>query len=533
MKIMKSITLLLVAIIIICAVPFFVYASEDQSNNVSISENVPPPGAYTPQQFVYGATVSYLIASGTNIQWYDDYRYGEPLSPDEQLVDGKTYYASQTVGGIVSSSRTAVTVMLRGTATVPGAPVIGTATAGDGQATITFTPPISDGGLKITRYTVTSSPGGFMASSSSSPITIAGLTNGTNYTFTVMATNSIGTGAVSAPSNSVIPTASTPVTYDVTVNNSYAGTTGEGRYTAGATVIINAGVRSSHSFNGWATTSNGVIFANAGSAITTFTMPANVVTVTVNWTQNTDDDNTPPPPTPVPQPPPTPVLQTTTQKPASTLTSVEEEDKGEIEEPEEPEKSGESNESETSPPEDSTPVVSANTPSDDGPDTGIVEVTDTIEVIDSDYTSSADQVDENSIYDDGIPLRAFWGGSGTSHHVWALLNLVLCIEIAILTLKLFIRLISRKKQNKKIQNEFDMKDNSKKQYQHRLLLIIIIPVLAIIGCVLFILTNNIALMMVIMDWWSFLYIVIFAVSIICYILVFKRPRERGDGAYVP
>jgi len=87
--------------------------------------------------------------------------------------------------------------------TVPGAPTIGTATAGNAQAAVSFTPPTSDGGSPITSYTVTSNPGALSASGSSSPITVTGLTSGTAYTFTVTATNAIGTGPPSAPSNSV------------------------------------------------------------------------------------------------------------------------------------------------------------------------------------------------------------------------------------------------------------------------------------------------------------------------------------------
>ncbi|MES2787677.1 MAG: sialate O-acetylesterase, partial [Pseudomonadota bacterium] len=89
--------------------------------------------------------------------------------------------------------------------TVPGAPTIGTATGGNGQASVTFTAPASDGGAAITGYTLTSSPGGFTGSGASSPVVVAGLANGTAYTFTATATNSVGTGAASGASNSVTP----------------------------------------------------------------------------------------------------------------------------------------------------------------------------------------------------------------------------------------------------------------------------------------------------------------------------------------
>jgi len=96
------------------------------------------------------------------------------------------------------------------TATVPDAPTIGTATAGDTEATVDFTAPTNDGGATITSYTATSLPGsitGTLTQAGSGTITITGLTNGTAYTFTVTATNAIGTGVASAASNSVTPTA--------------------------------------------------------------------------------------------------------------------------------------------------------------------------------------------------------------------------------------------------------------------------------------------------------------------------------------
>ena len=94
----------------------------------------------------------------------------------------------------------------------PGTPQGIAASPGDGQATITFEAPASDGGAPITTYTVTSSPGGIQATGGGSPIVVSGLANGTTYTFTVTAANAAGTGPASAPSNPVTPTGAGGVT---------------------------------------------------------------------------------------------------------------------------------------------------------------------------------------------------------------------------------------------------------------------------------------------------------------------------------
>ena len=85
-----------------------------------------------------------------------------------------------------------------------------------------------------------------------------------------------------------------PAKYPVTVNKSYASSTGAGDYAADETVIIRAGSRSNYKFNGWTSDSTDVTFANAKKADTTFTMPNHAVTVTASWTytdSSRDDDD--------------------------------------------------------------------------------------------------------------------------------------------------------------------------------------------------------------------------------------------------
>ena len=105
---------------------------------------------------------------------------------------------------------------------VPSAPTIPIATAGDGKALLAFIPPTTNGS-SITGYTVTDSPGGATYTCTGSPIVIDGLTNGVTYTFTVYATNTYGDGPSSVASNAVTPQAGLSLVFPPTDVKAVAG----------------------------------------------------------------------------------------------------------------------------------------------------------------------------------------------------------------------------------------------------------------------------------------------------------------------
>lgn len=70
--------------------------------------------------------------------------------------------------------------------------------------------------------------------------------------------------------------------FKVTVEGSSASASGTGEYVAGEVVRLDAGTREGYHFTGW-TSNDGVVFANALGAQSTFLMPDRDVTVTAQW----------------------------------------------------------------------------------------------------------------------------------------------------------------------------------------------------------------------------------------------------------
>jgi hypothetical protein len=100
---------------------------------------------------------------------------------------------------------------------VPGIPTAVSGIRGNGQVHLSWTAPVSDGGLPVKDYTIQYSTDGSSwqtfndAVSAVTSVTVPGLTNGTNYLFRIGSVNDAGAGLYSTNSSVVTP-ATTPGT---------------------------------------------------------------------------------------------------------------------------------------------------------------------------------------------------------------------------------------------------------------------------------------------------------------------------------
>lgn len=93
------------------------------------------------------------------------------------------------------------------TVSPPSAPIGLAGLPGDASVVVTWSAPASPGSFPVSRYELTSSPGGHSCLTAALSCKVSDLANGTAYTFTVRALNGAGWGPWSAASASVIPTA--------------------------------------------------------------------------------------------------------------------------------------------------------------------------------------------------------------------------------------------------------------------------------------------------------------------------------------
>lgn len=182
----------------------------------------------------------YTITSSPSISLTPSTVNSTTIDVTGSFVSGQAYtftiYATNANGnGVASSASSSVTP--NPAATVPGAPIIGTATrVNDTTVDVAFTAP-SNGGSAITSYTIQGRRVDTLASISltrsdpndlTSPIRVtASFVEGIEYEFRILATNAVGSGSYSAYSNdlTVNPFDAPPQPTTVTVtrtNNSQA-----------------------------------------------------------------------------------------------------------------------------------------------------------------------------------------------------------------------------------------------------------------------------------------------------------------------
>lgn len=122
----------------------------------------------------------------------------EPSAPS----GGNSFTVTDTEGGSAPPA----------SPTVPAAPTGVHATAGRGEAVVSWVPPSSDGGAPVTSYVLTTFAAGAETGQvvvDGTSVTVDQLVDGVAYTFEVAAINSAGTGLTSARSAPVVP-ATTP-----------------------------------------------------------------------------------------------------------------------------------------------------------------------------------------------------------------------------------------------------------------------------------------------------------------------------------
>ncbi|UOX33857.1 T9SS type B sorting domain-containing protein [Flavobacterium sediminilitoris] len=97
------------------------YASQTingcESDRVPVSvtiQNTPAPTGNANQSFcsTANATLNEIVSNGSNVIWYDSLNGNLILPNTTPLVDGTTYYATQTINGCESVSRSAITISL-------------------------------------------------------------------------------------------------------------------------------------------------------------------------------------------------------------------------------------------------------------------------------------------------------------------------------------------------------------------------------------------------------------------------------------
>jgi uncharacterized repeat protein (TIGR02543 family) len=377
----------------------------------------------------------------------------------------------------------------------------------------TFTPWDIDGDLTLyaqwqqnPTYTVTyngngntggTAPTDSNSYSSGATVTVLGNTGNlvrTDYTFLGWSTSASATSATYVAGSTFVISSnvtlyavwqqrlSEPDTYKVTVNDSYASSTGAGTYTPGVTVSVNAGTREGYSFVGWTVVSGGVSLANITNPSASFIMPSNDVTVRANWEKDAppDDDIT------IIY---APGAHDTFDK--KTYTGLHLGDPT----PAAPEVTG-----------DEDWVFIGWSPSISPTVTGSVT-----------YVAQWEQK----------------GDGGSSGAKWALVNLILAVVGGIAALFTLARVFFRKGKDNK---ESSSNNKSTREYKEtkdttNLLWLAVTIIAAIAGIIVFIFTENMKNPMTMVDWWTIVNAILLVIGAIGAVFTFNRTSKTSKSSY--
>jgi len=165
-------------------------------NGLAANGGVEKPKLYTPSPYERGSSISHL-----------DQKAFADHGPDALMTP------SWSAGAVFHQPGPLVLAMLNDMrvkppagilAGVPNAPQNVFAIVGDRSAIVSFTPPDNARSSPVESYAIKVNETGSIITSTSSPVTVYGLANGSHYSFTVSASNALGSSA-GAISNVIYP----------------------------------------------------------------------------------------------------------------------------------------------------------------------------------------------------------------------------------------------------------------------------------------------------------------------------------------
>jgi uncharacterized repeat protein (TIGR02543 family) len=239
-----------------------------------ISDNTHASGLINGDKtFILSVAVSWLAGDGT----VPDTASGKAISVtlnNSGIKAGALIYSIQGTSVVLLGTATqdgTVTFQLTQdpgiyvVATSPSAPQNPTSNVTSSSATITWQAPSSDGGDAITGYTVTLNNSATCTTTGALSCSISGLSAGTTYTYTVTATNSVGTSPTASGSFSIA--ANQTVAFNA---NGGSGTMSSQAANTSTALTANTFSRTGYSFTGWNTAANGSGTAYADGATYAF-----------------------------------------------------------------------------------------------------------------------------------------------------------------------------------------------------------------------------------------------------------------------